>query len=270
MPRHLDVISRAPAGTPHPVPLLFVHGAFINAWYWDKHFLPYFAQKGYSAHALSLSGHGGSEGRAELDELKIADYVRDVLRVADELPAPPVLIGHSMGGFVVQKALEHARFPGAILLCPVPPHGLAPSAFGMMLERPDTMKAMSEAITGHAPDIEGARSGLFQQPIEDADVAEFLAHCQPESLRALWDMTAFDLPHPQRRTRPPMLILGAAQDRLITPTEVRSAATAWGVEAEIFEDFGHVVMLEQQWRTVADRIDAWLTQTLPRGEASRP
>lgn len=42
----LELISHVPASPAHPVPLLFVHGAFVAAWCWDDHFLPYFAQRG--------------------------------------------------------------------------------------------------------------------------------------------------------------------------------------------------------------------------------
>ena len=44
-------------------PLLFVHGGYCDAWCWAPYFLPWFAAKGYAAHALSLRGHGASAGR---------------------------------------------------------------------------------------------------------------------------------------------------------------------------------------------------------------
>lgn len=261
--RRLEVITRRPAGPAHPTPLLFVHGAFIGAWCWDEHFLPFFAERGFTAHALSLSGHGGSDGRAELDSLKIADYVRDVLQVVNTLDRPPVLIGHSMGGFVVQKVLEHADCPAAALLCAVPPRGLAPAAMGLLMQQPGLLWTLNRVLAGHAPDAASVRDGLFHQPVDEARLDAFLARCQPESLRAIWDMTAFDLPHPQLEHRPPMLVLGTAQDRLIPPSEAHSTAAAWGVEAEIFEGFGHALMLEANWPLVAERLADWLLQTLP-------
>jgi alpha-beta hydrolase superfamily lysophospholipase len=33
----------------------------------------------------------------------IADYLEDICSVADTLTATPVMIGHSMGGFIVQN-----------------------------------------------------------------------------------------------------------------------------------------------------------------------
>jgi pimeloyl-ACP methyl ester carboxylesterase len=90
----------------HPVPLLFVHGAWHAAWCWDEHFLDFFADKGYRALAVSLRGHGNSPTLKPLRSCSIADYVHGVASVADSLPTTPVLIGHSMGGFIVQRYLE--------------------------------------------------------------------------------------------------------------------------------------------------------------------
>ena len=52
--------TKGAAGADHPVPLLFVHGAWHAAWCWDEHFLGYFADRGYRAVALSFRGHGDS------------------------------------------------------------------------------------------------------------------------------------------------------------------------------------------------------------------
>lgn len=58
----LEIISRKPASSARPTPLLFVHGAWHAAWCWAEYFLDYFAAHGYESSALSLRGHGGSEG----------------------------------------------------------------------------------------------------------------------------------------------------------------------------------------------------------------
>jgi pimeloyl-ACP methyl ester carboxylesterase len=50
-----------------------------------------------------LRGHGASEGRDRIRWHSIADYVSDVAQVAGQLSRSPVVIGHSMGGFTVQK-----------------------------------------------------------------------------------------------------------------------------------------------------------------------
>ncbi|NMF89978.1 alpha/beta hydrolase [Aromatoleum petrolei] len=255
----LEVLACSPSGKPaFSTPLLFIHGAYTGAWCWAEHFLPYFADAGYTCYAVSLSGHGGSRRHAALDTLSIDDYVRDVAEVVSRLPAAPVLIGHSMGGMVVQKYLERAGVPAAVLLCSVPPQGLMGSAIGLMFNKPNLIHDLNSMLNGGHPAPESLREALFHQPVDDAALMRYYRLCQPESHRAIWDMTLFNLPQPARMHRPPMLILGAEHDHLIPPAQVSMTAAMYGEPAHIFPGLGHGVMLERDWRPVADHIAAWL------------
>src|SRR5215467_9242357 len=132
----LEIISKHPIESLHPTPLLFIHGMMHGAWCWDVHFLDYFAQHGFAAHAVNLRGHGNSEGRERLRWTRIADYVEDVANAVRQLPGPPILIGHSMGGFIIQKYLEEHDAPAAILLSSPPPAGLLWAALRIARRRP--------------------------------------------------------------------------------------------------------------------------------------
>jgi len=256
----LEVLCRTPSGQPRPAPLLFVHGAYVSAWCWEEHFLPWFAERGWAAYAVSLSGHGHSRRRDHLDSYSIDDYVRDVAEVAARLPAPPVLVGHSMGGMVVQKYLEQHDAPAAVLMSSVPPQGLMGSAFGLMLKRPTLLTDLNRIMTGNDVDIDSLREALFHQPVDEDDLQRYYRLSQPESHRAIWDMTRFNLPHPGRMHQVPMLILGASHDALIPPDQVHMTATTYARRAEIFPDMGHGLMLERGWETVAARIADWLEE----------
>lgn len=260
----LEVLSRIPDGAARPTPLLFVHGAFTGAWCWEEHFLPFFAEAGFSAHALSLSGHGHSRGRERLDSLSIADYVADLFEVCDGLPAPPVLIGHSMGGFVVQKALEQRRFPGAVLMCSVPPQGLMAAAFGMVLSHPRLMSELNRLMGGGEVALDTLREALFAQPVAVDDLTRFYRWSQPESHRAIWDMSLFNLPHPGKilgHLGPSaLLVQGAELDHLIPPSLVEMTARSYGVPATIFPGMGHGLMLERDWQKPARHILDWLNE----------
>ena len=65
---NLELIKSEPVSAAHPTPILFVHGMWHGAWCWAEHFLPYFAQHGYDSYALSLRGHGASEGRVLMEQ----------------------------------------------------------------------------------------------------------------------------------------------------------------------------------------------------------
>lgn len=266
--RRLELITRKPVGPAHPVPLLFVHGAYSGAWCWDEYFLPWFAQHGFTAHALSLSGHGKSEGRKDIARMRIADYVDDVERTMATLPVAPILIGHSMGSFIVQKCLERLQTPGAVLLCPVPPHGFAPSMLWMLMKSPQLALTLNRVLTGSAFSAKNIRSALFHQPIEDQHLAIHLRHAQPESMRAIRGLFGLDRVRIARTHRPPMLILGTEHDRLVPPREVLATGKAFGFPVEILPDLGHAIMLERDWEIVARRILDWLLKRFdpPSGE----
>ena len=136
----LEVLRYAPRGVPHATPILFVHGAYVGAWCWDEHFLPYFAEHGYAVYAPSLRGHGESAGRESLDSAGIDDYVADILAVAHSLDTPPILIGHSMGAILVQRALRRSRAPCAVLMTPVPPSGLVVPALALTQRDPELLR----------------------------------------------------------------------------------------------------------------------------------
>jgi pimeloyl-ACP methyl ester carboxylesterase len=254
----LEIITRRPAGARRETPVLFVHGAYTAAWCWDEHFLPSFAEAGYEATALSLSGHGDSPGREFLDLLSLDDYVRDVLEVMDSFDTPPVLVGHSMGGMVVQKCLEVRQVPAAVFMASVPPQGLWASAVGLAMRKPDLMSELNSLLSGGSTSTEALREALFAQPVSMERLQRMANRIQPESARVIWDMTLFNLPNPARMHRAPMLVLGAECDPIIPPSLTAMTARTLGVEAGIFPGMGHGMMLEADWRSVVQHVLEWL------------
>jgi len=254
----LEVLSRKPRGAQRKTPLLFVHGAFAGAWIWDERFLPWFAEAGYSVHALSLRGHGNSHSPGIIDWYSMQDYVDDLARVALSFEDPPVLIGHSMGGFVVQKFLEEHEAPAAILMCSVPPQGLGLAQFSMLLARPSLLTEINHTLRGSDVSLEALREAMFAQEISLSDLQRYSHLLQRESQRAIWDMTLFSLPKTVFMERPPFLILGAEHDALIPAFVVQTTARTYGEQCTIFPDMGHGLMLERDWEKCAQFIAVWL------------
>ena len=56
------------------------------------------------------------------------------------------------------------------------------------------------------------------------------------------------------------LVLGAADDCLVPAFAVRSAARRFGVEAQLLPAMAHIMMLEPDWRQVADWMLGWLEE----------
>lgn len=254
----LEVIDRGRASECHPVPLLFVHGAWHAAWCWDEHFLGFFAERGYHAVAVSLRGHGGSAAGKPLRRCTLSDYVEDVSGLAAALPRHPVVIGHSMGGLVVLKYLESRPAPASVLLAPTYP--LAYLGTGLRWFRRHPWHFAKIAATGkslpYVSTAELARERFFSSHTPESDVRDYSARLQEESGRIGFD-AVLSFPRPGRvATR--LLVLGACDDASVTRRAVRATARAHGVDAEFFPDMGHDMMLEPGWRSVAERMDTWL------------
>ncbi|OMC17403.1 alpha/beta hydrolase [Mycolicibacter heraklionensis] len=255
----LEVIDKGCVSEAHPVPLLFVHGAWHAAWCWDENFLGYFADLGYRALAVSFRGHGNSSIDKPLRSCGVADYVDDVRSVADELPVPPVVIGHSMGGLIVQKYLESRPAPAGVLMASIPPQGNYGSSLRWLRHRP--WQAIKMAVTGkslpyiNTPEL--AREKFFSAATPEQTVLDCAARLQEDSARVSVDCLMLKLPRP-KRVATPLLVLGAEQDNAHTCKEVRATARAYGTEAEFFADMGHNMMLEPGWEAVAERIHTWL------------
>lgn len=256
----LEVISKEPAsGNPRPAPLLFVHGLFVGSWGWAEHFLDYFAAHGYSAHALSLRGHGQSEGRKGLRWISLADYVDDVAQVIARFPAPPVLIGHSYGGAVIQKYLETRTVPAAVLLASAPPQGLLAIVLRLARRHPSVFLRANLTLSLHpvvgTPAL--ARDLFFSDSMSEEKVRGYQARMSDESYRSFLDMLFLNLPKP-KRVATPMLVLGAANDTTVRKRQLEATARAYRTQAVVFPNMGHGMMLEEGWEAVAGRILAWL------------
>ncbi|HLB49446.1 MAG TPA: alpha/beta fold hydrolase [Anaerolineales bacterium] len=258
---NLEVITRQPASGAHPTPLLFVHGAWHGAWCWDETFLPYFAQHGYASHALNLRGHGKSEGRDRLRFTRISEYAADVAQVASQLPTPPVVIGHSMGGLVVQKYLETHTPPAAVLLASVPPAGVLATTLRIAARHPLTFLQvnLTWSLYPLVSTLDLCREAFFSKDMPTGKAKEYFAKMQEESYLGFLDMMIFALPRP-KRVRIPLLVLGATDDTIFHTDEVQATARAYNTTAEIFPNMAHDMMLEAGWQAVADRIIAWLNE----------
>ena len=100
--------------------IVLVHGICHGAWCWEN-FINFFADQGYQCYAVSLRGHGGSSGKEDINTFTLSDYVDDVKTVVDMCgDSKPILVGHSMGGAVVQQYIgKYAdTLQGAVLFAP--------------------------------------------------------------------------------------------------------------------------------------------------------
>ena len=242
-------------------PVLLIHGAWHGKWCYERYFTDYLQEQGFDVHAIDLPEHGEkftSVGNQRW--LKVSDYVAAIADYVSTMAVPPVLVGHSMGGFVVQNYLAQQNpAAGGVLLASIPPQGVLRTTLNIARHHP--IRFLKTNLTmSLAPLVDGkelVRQNFFSAEITPSDLQTYYEQIHGESYRAFLDMLLFDRPKTENVTAP-MLVMGAENDTIFTVDEVKATAAAYQTNAIIFKNMAHDMMLEPGWQQVADHIVTWI------------
>lgn len=252
----LEIIERGSASPDSP-PLLFVHGYWQAAWAWDEHVLPALAQRGHHCVALSLRGHGGSEGR--IRGASISHYVEDVLTVASSLERTAILVGHSMGGFTTQHYLA-AGHParGAVLVSPVPRRGAWGATLKVVIQHPwRFLKANLTLDIGAVVETEEAAYNLLiSRSLPKEEIRPYMDRLERASYRTYMDLL-FRRPD-LTRVDVPALVIGGSDDGFFTEREWRDTADALDADLVMLDQVGHQPMWEGGGERLIEEIDRFV------------
>ncbi len=199
---------------------VLVHGAWHGGWCWYK-VVALLRQKGHTVIAPDLPGHGRDQ--TPINEVSMQSYaqrVADVMRTANE---PVILVGHSMGGFVISAAAEQQPQTVAKLVYIAAFLLDDGQTFGDAAAR----DSGSTVSSGLVPSADGASltvapgrlKEIFYGDCSDQDVALAQLTLGPESSAALgaqMHVTA------QRWGRIPRVYIECTKDRAVTIASQRA------------------------------------------------
>ena len=227
--------------------IVFLHGLGGGHHAWERQ-VPYFAARGYAAHAWDQPGYGESESAVPYDLEQVAAALARLLDGLDDGPA--VLVGHSMGGFVAQEA--YARFPekvkGLALCFTSASFGGSSSGFAREFiaartQPLDDGEAMSAIAARLMPTLRGAIS----DPAALAHAERIMSGVPPDTYRkAVAMLTTFDRRAELPRIAVPTLLVAGSDDK-VAPAAVmaRMAGKIPGAEYVLLEGCGHLGHMDQ-------------------------
>jgi pimeloyl-ACP methyl ester carboxylesterase len=240
-------------GEPGRRGLVFVHGGGAHAHWWT-HVAATFASD-FRVVALDLTGHGDSDHR---ESYALEQWTDEVVTVAAEgrIAGPPVVVGHSMGGFVtIATAALHGDGLAGVIVCDSPVTEPDPEVESYRLKeafgRPRTYATVAEAL-----------SRFRTVPAQEHYLDYVIDHVGRRSLRPVdggWQwkfdrrifeqfsssMRGIALPYlPRVRSRFALL---RSERGLVTPDISASMYDALGRVAPVVElpEAGHHAMLDQ-------------------------
>jgi len=193
---------------------------------------------------------------------RIHDYVRTAREAAADLGERPVAIGHSLGGFVAQHLAAEGRLAGAVLVASPEPTGLGATLWRLSSGGPEALAALLVAQAGGGPLLGPAavRRILFSEDTPEDWVTAVAPVPRPESAAALLDATTCDLPFWPTARLTPMLAVQGDRDALVPISDLWALAAICCAEMHVMRGRGHRLPIDPAWRSLAWRINAWLSE----------
>lgn len=256
--------------------VVFIHGLWLHASSWHP-WIEAFDEAGYTATAPGWPGEADTveAARNEPDREAghgIDDIVDHYANVIAAEHRPPILIGHSFGGTIVEKLLGQNRGVAGIAIdaaaikgvLPVPISALRSAApvlkhpankhKTVSLDAAEFQYAFGNAIPADESDALWQRWTIPApgKPIFQAAAANFSPHSEDEV-------------DTKNSGRGPLLLIAGGKDHTVPTSVTRSTrnryrhsdATTDYVE---FPGRGHSLVIDSGWREVADVCLAWLAK----------
>jgi len=249
--------------------IVLIHGMFMNPLCWEK-WIPYYESKGYKVFAPAWPGRDKSVEElrkahpdSKLAKLKLGDIVEHVANFIKSLNEKTAIIGHSMGGLVVQLLLQRDVTVAGVAIDPAPPAGVFTTEFSFL-------KANFPAINPF----------LLSQPVQMS--FEHFQYAFVNTLPMAEQRVAYDhyvVPESRgvptsslgaagkvdfQRQRPPLLITAGERDHIIPASLNRSNYKKYtGPSVTDFKEFAgrdHFLIGSTGWQEVADYCLDWLNQ----------
>jgi pimeloyl-ACP methyl ester carboxylesterase len=271
--------------------IVFIHGAWMTPLCWEP-FSRYFQLKGYECVAPAWPYHDRpvEELRAhpapELAGLGMREIADSYARIITAMDEPPILIGHSFGGLIVQLLLDRGLGAAGVAIDSAPPRSVLPLGWtGLRANAPVLLRpgAWHQVVSLTFPAFRYA----FVHTLPEAEQkAAYARHVVPESGRVFFQ-TALASLRPgaptrvnfRNRRRAPLLLVAGGRDHIVPARwnrvnyrkyrKHRMTQEGYGpahVEFVLFRDRTHWLIADARAQEVANFVEEWL-ERVPRGIA---
>jgi non-heme chloroperoxidase len=257
-------------------PVVFVHGLWLHATSWGP-WLEMFREAGYAPMAPGWPGTSDTVEATRADPAKVAgqginDIVDHYAQIIADLPAKPVVVGHSFGGLIVQRLLGQDLATAAVAIDPAPPKGvlfLPPSAL-----RVASIALRSPANRNLAVSLkpEQFRYGFGNVLPEKESTELYERWSVPSPGKPLFEASSANFTpkspaavNTGNKTRGPLLLIAGGKDHTVPASIVMQTRRLYHKSPAItdlreFPDRGHSLTIDHGCQEVAQVALDWLRE----------
>ncbi len=248
--------------------ILLIHGAWLTPLCWGN-FRRRYEAAGYQVVAppWPFEDMPMAQLRAKPDprlkKLTVSQLVEHYEKVIHSLAEPPILIGHSYGGLIVQKLLDRGLGVAGVLLDSVPMGGVLPSMHMLRSAMPVFLKFFGWNRVLEMS-FESFATTFAQTLPEDLKRSHFERYIGPTPGRIYYQGAmgigmGIKAGNPER---PPLLLISGEKDLTITPADVKATYLKQKLspsltEMKVFPGRSHFLAIEPGWEEVADYALEW-------------
>jgi pimeloyl-ACP methyl ester carboxylesterase len=249
--------------------IIFIHGMYMNHLCWE-HWIGYFQNSGYQCIApawpgrdqpvevLRLRHPDPSTGKLTLK--KVVEHFTSIVNGLDE---KPILVGHSMGGLVVQLLLQKNLAVAGVAIDSAPPMGVITAQWSFINSNWPHISPFASQGNPIAMSFERFQDTFVNtMPLSDQREA-YDKYVVPESRRipreALSTKIDYKLPHP------PLLFIAGGADHLIPAPLNKSNHAKYQRSTSVtdYKEFPgrvHFTIGQKGWEDVAGFVKSWLAE----------
>jgi len=259
--------------------IVLIHGAWLNSLSWE-HVKARYQAKGYTVIAPdwpfddrnpNALRTNPSPDLVRIGQREIVDHYDRIIR---QLAEPPILIGHSLGGVIVQQLLARGLGVAGVAINPAPTPGvpLGPQAVISALPVLGDLRSWWKVKT---MSLDFFRTRFGQTiPTEQAEDA-CNRYIVPTPGRAYWTGVIKPMKIDwAAQNRAPLLLIGGGKDLIadasMTEAIYRQQKRAASTTAlKIFEDRSHWTLMDEGWEAVADLALNWAVDQAGGSQSAR-
>jgi pimeloyl-ACP methyl ester carboxylesterase len=249
--------------------ILFIHGMYMTPLCWE-HWLNFFQAKGYRCIAPAWPDRDKAVRELrknhpdpQLGRLTLSRVIEHYVSLIHMLEEKPILIGHSMGGLVVQLLLQRYEAIAGVAIDSAPPQGVfTPDMAFLKSNWPHINPFVSQSNPIQMTLERFQYTFVNDMPLEEQQDA-FERYVVPESRRVPAQSLTKDASIDFSRPHPPLLLVAGSNDHLIPASLNLTNYKKYKRSASItdFKEFAgrtHFIIGQAGWEEVAGYIAAWL------------